>query len=154
MKILSLKIVVAASLLSTVVNAGGSSGGGIPPAREQLEQVLLSRDMANAGLFRNEVGGINLGVKGPLDQSLVLAKSSLMSARSAGIISISAEDFDVLGASASNHVEAVNLGISKPKTENIVPLVITRSYNIESGDNLGELILKDRREAARDSVKQ
>lgn len=152
MKILSWKIVVAASLLSTVVYAGGSSGGGIPPAREQLEQMLLSQDMAHAGLFRNEVGGVSLGVKGPLDHSLILTKSSLMSTRSAGIFSISAEDFDALGTSESSRVDAVLLGI--PRGESIEPIVISRSYNLESGDKLGELVLNDRREVARGSVKQ
>lgn len=135
------KIIFAAPLcLATTVFAGGI-GGSNPPAREDLEVMLLSRaDLSEAGLFTTESGDINLGVSGALGDSLALSK---FTARPQAL-KISDADFNILGRAEhrAKPVDAVSLG-----QESTV-----RSYTIEDGNALGELILVDRRKLIRSAV--
>ncbi len=131
---------LSCSLIGAPGMAGSSSGTG-PPSKAELTQMLMEKEIgAGAGLFLNESGNTVLGVNRTLDSSFVLTRS-----RSAiHSLSISTEDFDRLTNSQVRAIDATMVG---------VPQEISKSYTVEDGENLDELILKDRRESARGSVK-
>jgi hypothetical protein len=141
MKIKAVVIVMLAeTLVSNTLIAGGTGGGSGPPAKEKLEEMLMSADMAAAGLFRTETGEINLGINRSLSSEMVLTRSTMMSQA----LTMSEADFAALSDSQNRTIEAVSVGLPEEKA---------KSYRVDDGDRLGELILKDRREAARNSVK-
>ncbi|HEY9658878.1 MAG TPA: hypothetical protein V6C65_10530 [Allocoleopsis sp.] len=121
------------------VEAGGVGGSG-PPAKEDLQLMLMSADGGAAGLFKSESGAVSLGVNRTLNPDLVLSRSK-SSMRS---LTISESDFESLSSTKTRTIDAVTVGAVEPET---------RSYVIEDGDRLGELVLKDRREAMRAALK-
>ncbi|HYX36867.1 MAG TPA: hypothetical protein VE954_27480 [Oligoflexus sp.] len=133
-------VMLAVTLLSSKLIAGGTGGGSGPPAKEKLEEMLMSADMAAAGLFRTETGEINLGINRSLSSEMVLTRSTMMSQA----LTMSEADFAALSDSQNRTIEAVSVGLPEEKA---------KSYRVDDGDRLGELILKDRREVARNSVK-
>jgi hypothetical protein len=131
-----------ASAISTSVFGGVIGGGSGPPAKEALEQMLMSHEVgAAAGLFETELGEIKLGVNRSLDSDLVLTRKKL----SPQALSISEVDFEALVSSRNRSVDAVTIGGA------LEPGV--RSYIVDDGDKVGELILRDRRELARAAIK-
>lgn len=132
-------ILILALALTTDVLAGSGVGGGGPPAKEMLDQMLMSYTDPSAGLFSRPVGDFGLSVRGNMTSNLSLTTSSDTQS-----LRISRVDFDLLRA--ANTVDAVPAGdISVDPT--------SKSYRIEDGDREGELLLKDRRAVMRDSVK-
>lgn len=117
--------------------AGGGMGGGTPPAREVLEQILMENQSISGGLFDLGNGKIGLGLKGSLEPELRIFKSGVQTQA----LKLSELDFDLVRSNGT--VDAVNLA----------NLELNRSYAVEDGDSLGELLLRDRRQRSRESVK-
>jgi hypothetical protein len=133
-------LLLSCPLIGSPGMAGSSSGTG-PPSLEALAETLLSQDLgAGAGLFLNKAGDLNLGINRSLDSDLVLSRSK--SATNA--LTISESDFESLSGSKNRNIDAVTIGVLEAEA---------RSYMVEDGDKPGELILKDRRERGRNSVK-
>jgi hypothetical protein len=126
------------SVISTTVFGGVIGGGSGPPAKEALEQMLLARELGSAGLFLNEEGNVGLGVNRPLGSDLVLTRSRV----TPQALSMSATDFETLAN--SRVIDAVSIGF--PDSE-------TKSYRVDEGNLVDEIVLRDRRELARNSIK-
>ncbi len=134
-----MKTVILSSILILIPShliAGGSNGG-THPAREQLESLLMSRELASAGLFDNELGDVSLLTNRELQPQLTLSKIQL----NATDIKISEADFQLL----RDRQTAI---------DSIGALGENRSFNLTSGDRLDSINLIDRRAAARSAVAQ
>jgi hypothetical protein len=133
---------IANFLVSSLAVSGGTSGGGSPPAMKDLQEMLMSNPELNAGLFDRGDGEIGLGLRGSLEPKLRVLKTNVQS----DTITLTDIDFDLL--SKNKTVDAKNLSnLSSADSE------LSRSYAIQDGDSLGELVLKDRRQISRESVK-
>ncbi|HYX38228.1 MAG TPA: hypothetical protein VE954_34435 [Oligoflexus sp.] len=140
MKIKIARIVLLICLIDAGLAIAGSTTGSGPPAKEALEEMLMSKDLGSAGLFISDKGDVGLGVNRALDSQIVLTRASF----STQSILISPLDFDALSKSATRLIDAETIG-SREAT--------AKSYRVEDSDNADELILKDRRDVARSSVK-
>lgn len=132
-----MKTVILSSILILIPSqlmAGGTNGG-TPPAREQLENLLMSRELASAGLFDNELGDVSLLTNRELQSQLTLSKIQL----NVTDIKISEADFQLL----RDRQTAI---------DSIGALGENRSFNLTSGDRLDSINLIDRRAAARSAV--
>jgi hypothetical protein len=140
-------IVVAGFVVSTALSAGSTSGSG-PPSRQALEEMLLSAPAGfqNAGLFTDESGIVGLGVNTELVSSLKITRNLDLQS-----LAVSADNFNYLDGLKNRNIEAVRL-----KKPSLIPTdaesIEHRSYKIEDGEQLGELLLIDRRNAARAAI--
>ncbi|MDQ3230799.1 MAG: hypothetical protein M3Q07_03180 [Pseudobdellovibrionaceae bacterium] len=123
--------------LDAVAKAGGHMGGGTPPAREQLEELLMSADLGRGALFDNGLGDLGLLTNRELQPHMTLTKSQLLKAD----IKVPETDFGML---RDRKVPIDSVGISGE----------LKSFRITAGDQLDSLLLTDRREAARAAIAQ
>ncbi|MDQ3230530.1 MAG: hypothetical protein M3Q07_01825 [Pseudobdellovibrionaceae bacterium] len=121
--------------LDAVAKAGGHMGGGTPPAREQLEELLMSADLGRGALFDNGLGDLGLLTNRELQPQMTLTKSQLLKAD----ISVPETDFGMLRD-------------RKLPIDSVGSTGELKSFKISAGDQLGSLILTDRRTAARAAV--
>lgn len=121
-------------MASGQVLAGGNIGGGTPPAMQDALAQLMGVDLGSGGLFLDK-DKLGLAVKGELNPELTISK--LRSAPQS--VRMSEDDFSTLSLKKGN-IDAINVeGVS-------------RSYNVEDGQTLDTLTLKDRRELMREAV--
>lgn len=132
-QILSYTIALA---FHSVLLAAGTVGGGGPPALTQLESEPLSA--GTAGLFTDERGQLGLGVRGEIGEEIRLSADGVSGFK------INKGDLKKLGDHSVQTLEALSLGNSET----------LRSYQVRAGDAADELILHDRRELIRRSVKK
>lgn len=127
-------------LTSTAILAGSGMGGGTPPALADLTTELMQAEPGRAGLFEDRTGDIGLLAKTDLLPKLTVTKLQTRSIE-AGNLLISDLDFSQL----RDRTKA--LGVVSVEGR-------AASYNIEAGDTLDSVILQNRREAAREAIRQ
>lgn len=138
-KLISLSVLFG-SLVAGSALGGGSTGGGSPPAIQELEMLMMANSEKNAGLFDNGNGEIGLGLNRPLSSEIRVSKVGQD-------LVLSDIELDLL--SKNKTVNVVRVGFPKDGENKLEP---QRSYNVEDGEQLGELVLKDRRQTIRASV--
>lgn len=132
------KYILVLNVISSSVIAGGSMGGGTPPALQDLYEDLLLNTTLEGGLF-DRTGDIGLLTRVKLQPQILVGPG--VGGVSPEILSLSEPEFALL-RDRSKPLEAVNIEGA------------TASYSIEAGETLNSLILKDRRDSARDAVKK
>jgi hypothetical protein len=131
-KYLSYTIVLA---IHSLPLAAGTVGGGGPPALTQLESELLQA--GTAGLFTDEAGRLGLGVRGEISEEIRLSSDGMLGFK------INKDDLKTMSDYSVQTIDTVSLGASG----------VSRSYQVTAGDVTDELILKDRRQLMRNSIK-
>jgi hypothetical protein len=127
--------------------AGGTSTGGTPPAREQL-LLELSGTPGHGGLFQDK-DLIGLGINGKLRDELTLGtKLSLQRSFSAlapqeDAIAVPEADLQALSARESSF--PMNITAENMSGEQ-------KAYQVQVGDEISTIVLKDRRLLLRNSV--
>ncbi len=130
-------LILIASVYAGVAFAGGSTGTGTPPAREQLEELLMSADLGRGALFDNGLGDLGLLTNSELQPQMTLTKSQLLKAD----IKVPETDFGML---RDRKLPIDSVGRSGE----------LKSFKISAGNQLDSLILTDRRAAARAAIAQ
>jgi len=115
--------------------AGTMVGGGGPPAKTALLLELMSKAPGSAGLFDSGNKELGLLVNGELPNELVVSPYSA----AGSMVSTPDADFSLL--TKKKNIDAFSIDGA------------IRSFQIEDGDKLNTLILKDRRDLIRTSIK-
>lgn len=131
-------ISLGSAFITAAAYAGGSIGGSNPPALQDVYMLDAASDVAT--LFTDSDGRISLVTRSELKDELLLGKARIQPQT----LKISESDFSLLASPDRSKT----LDVFNPDQN-----AQSRSYWIEDGNSVDEILLKDRREMIRSPVK-
>lgn len=158
------KTFILLSILNSVAVAGTGQGGGTPPALQDKLEMLISKPQLDGGLFTAETGDIGLLSRKALQPQMLVSSRMdggtppairMMGGSSSGtppaLASGSVGGSNPPSLTISEDDIAVLRGRKKP-IDAVGHAGQNLSFDIQAGDTLDSVVLKDRRFIMRESI--